>query len=145
MSKDGVKTISIYGITGSVGQSAFNVIKNSSSKFIVDTIVAKENVDDLANISKIISPKIVIIQNKSKEKRLRILLKDKKIDIRSGKSAILEASKRKVDIFIAAITGIAGLDSIINCIPNVKILALANKESLVCMGKIIVENAKKHN
>ena len=145
MSNDEVKTISIYGITGSVGQSAFNVIKNSSSKFVVDTIVAKENVDDLVNISKIICPKIVIIQNKSKEKRLRTLLKDKKIDIRSGKSAILEASKRKVDIFIAATTGIAGLDSIINCIPNVKILALANKESLVCMGKIIVENAKKHN
>ena len=54
MSNDEVKTISIYGITGSVGQSAFNVIKNSSSKFIVDTIVAKENVDDFANISKII-------------------------------------------------------------------------------------------
>ena len=64
MSNDEVKTISIYGITGSVGKSAFNVIKNSSSKFVVDTIVAKENVDDLVNISKIICPKIVIIQNK---------------------------------------------------------------------------------
>ena len=78
-------------------------------------------------------------------KKLRILLSKEKCEIQSGEIAVIKASARKVDIFIAAITGIAGLKSTINCIKHVKLIALANKESLVCFGENIIKSAKSNN
>ena len=139
------KTISIFGSTGSVGLSSVDVILQYPEKFIVDTIVAKSNIKKLAEVAKLLKPKLVIVCDGSKVKKLRILLSKEKCEIQSGEIAVIEASARKVDIFIAAITGIAGLRSTINCIKHVKLIALANKESLVCFGENIMKSAKSNN
>ena len=139
------KTISIFGSTGSVGLSSVDVILQYPEKFIVDTIVAKSNIKKLAEVAKLLKPKLVIVCDGSKVKKLRILLSKEKCEIQSGEIAVIEASARKVDIFIAAITGIAGLRSTINCIKHVKLIALANKESLVCFGENIIKSAKSNN
>ena len=139
------KTISIFGATGSVGLSSVDVIMQYPEKFIVDTIVAKSNIKKLAEVAKLLKPKLVIVSDGSKAKKLRILLSKEKCEIQSGEIAVIQASTRKVDIFIAAITGIAGLRSTINCIEHVKLIALANKESLVCFGENIIKSAKSNN
>ena len=139
------KTISIFGSTGSVGLSSVDVILQYPEKFIVDTIVAKSNIKKLAEVAKLLKPKLVIVCDGSKVKKLRILLSKEKCEIQSGEIAVIKASARKVDIFIAAITGIAGLRSTINCIKHVKLIALANKESLVCFGENIIKSAKSNN
>ena len=139
------KTISIFGATGSVGLSSVDVILQYPEKFIVDTIVAKSNIKKLAEVAKLLKPKLVIACDGSKVKKLRILLNKEKCEIQSGEIAVIKASARKVDIFIAAITGIAGLRSTINCIKHVKLIALANKESLVCFGENIIKSAKSNN
>ncbi|MBE53377.1 MAG: 1-deoxy-D-xylulose-5-phosphate reductoisomerase [Pelagibacterales bacterium] len=139
------KTISIFGSTGSVGLSSVDVILQYPEKFIVDTIVAKSNIKKLAEVAKLLKPKLVIVCDGSKVKKLRILLSKEKCEIQSGEIAVIKASARKVDIFIAAITGIAGLRSTINCIKHVKLIALANKESLVCFGENIMKSAKSNN
>ena len=139
------KTISIFGSTGSVGLSSVDVILQYPEKFIVDTIVAKSNIKKLAEVAKLLKPKLVIVCDGSKVKKLRILLSKEKCEIQSGEIAVIKASARKVDIFIAAITGIAGLKSTINCIKHVKLIALANKESLVCFGENIIKSAKSNN
>ena len=139
------KTISIFGATGSVGLSSVDVIMQYPEKFIVDTIVAKSNIKKLAEVAKLLKPKLVIVCDGIKVKKLRILLSKEKCEIQSGEIAVIQASARKVDIFIAAITGIAGLRSTINCIEHVKLIALANKESLVCFGENIIKSAKSNN
>ena len=139
------KTISIFGSTGSVGLSSVDVILQYPEKFIVDTIVANNNIKKLAEVAKLLKPKLVIVCDGSKVKKLRILLSKEKCEIQSGEIAVIKASARKVDIFIAAITGIAGLRSTINCIKHVKLIALANKESLVCFGENIIKSAKSNN
>ena len=139
------KTISIFGATGSVGLSSVDVIMQYPEKFIVDTIVAKSNIKKLAEVAKLLKPKLVIVCDGIKVKKLRILLSKEKCEIQSGEIAVIQASTRKVDIFIAAITGIAGLRSTINCIEHVKLIALANKESLVCFGENIIKSAKSNN
>ncbi len=139
------KTISIFGATGSVGLSSVDVIMQYPEKFFVDTIVAKSNIKKLAEVAKLLKPKLVIVCDGIKVKKLRILLSKEKCEIQSGEIAVIQASTRKVDIFIAAITGIAGLRSTINCIEHVKLIALANKESLVCFGENIIKSAKSNN
>ena len=145
MNSSSPKTISIFGATGSVGLSSVDVILQYPEKFIVDTIVAKSNIKKLAEVAKLLKPKLVIACDGSKVKKLRILLNKEKCEIQSGEIAVIKASARKVDIFIAAITGIAGLRSTINCIKHVKLIALANKESLVCFGENIMKSAKSNN
>ena len=145
MNSSSPKTISIFGVTGSVGMSSVDVILQYPEKFIVDTIVAKSNIKKLAEVAKLLKPKLVIVCDGSKVKKLRILLSKEKCEIQSGEIEIIKASARKVDIFIAAITGIAGLRSTINCIKHVKLIALANKESLVCFGENIMKSAKSNN
>ena len=145
MNSSSPKTISIFGATGSVGLSSVDVIMQYPEKFIVDTIVAKSNIKKLAEVAKLLKPKLVIVCDGIKVKKLRILLSKEKCEIQSGEIAVIQASARKVDIFIAAITGIAGLRSTINCIEHVKLIALANKESLVCFGENIIKSAKSNN
>jgi len=136
------KIVSIFGVTGSVGKSTQEIIKLNSEKFIVDTIVCNNDVRGLVSAAKLLKPNIVIINDTDKYIELKKNLEDYNIEILTGNDSIIEASKRKVDILIAAISGFAGLNSTFSCIGNTGILALANKESIVCAGPIFLNKVK---
>ena len=139
------KSISIFGITGSIGISSQEVIMLNKNNFIVDTIVAKDNVEGLIKAAILLKPRLVIISNKEKFIDLKDALSMSGSRLEYGEEAILEASKRSVDIFVAAITGNAGLNTTYSCIGNAKTIALANKESIVCAGPILINEAKLKN
>ena len=139
------KTISIFGITGSIGISSQEVIMLNKNNFIVDTIVAKDNVEGLIKAAILLKPRLVIISNKEKFIDLKDALSMSDSRLEYGEEAILEASKRSVDIFVAAIIGYAGLNTTYSCIGNAKTIALANKESIVCAGPILINEAKLKN
>lgn len=139
------KSISIFGITGSIGISSQEVIMLNKNNFIVDTIVAKDNVEGLIKAAILLKPRLVIISNKEKFIDLKDALSMTDSRLECGEEAILEASKRSVDIFVAAIIGYAGLNTTYSCIGNAKTIALANKESIVCAGPILINEAKLKN
>jgi len=139
------KSISIFGVTGSVGVSTQEVILLDKKKFIVDTIVSNENVKGLIKAAILLKPKLVIISNKDKFIELKDALSMSDMKVEYGEESILEASKRAVDIFVAAIIGYAGLNTTYSSIGNAKTIALANKESLVCAGPILINKAKLKN
>ena len=139
------KSISIFGITGSIGISSQEVIMLNKNNFIVDTIVAKDNVEGLIKAAILLKPRLVIISNKEKFIDLKDALSMSDSRLEYGEEAILEASKRSVDIFVAAIIGYAGLNTTYSCIGNAKTIALANKESIVCAGPILINEAKLKN
>jgi 1-deoxy-D-xylulose-5-phosphate reductoisomerase len=139
------KSISIFGITGSIGISSQEVIMLNKNNFIVDTIVAKDNVEGLIKAAILLKPRLVIISNKEKFIDLKDALSMSDSSLEYGEEAILEASKRSVDIFVAAIIGYAGLNTTYSCIGNAKTIALANKESIVCAGPILINEAKLKN
>jgi len=95
--------------------------------------------------AKLLKPSLVIINNNEKFIELKNALKNYDISIASGTEAIIEASRRNVDILVAAISGFAGLNSTINAIGSANIIALANKESIVCAGPILLNKAKNSN
>ena len=139
------KSISIFGVTGSIGISSQEVIMLNKNNFIVDTIVAKDNVEGLIKAAILLKPRLVIISNKEKFIELKDALSISGSRLEYGEEAILEASKRSVDIFVAAIIGYAGLNTTYSCIGNAKTIALANKESIVCAGPILINEAKLKN
>ena len=140
-----VKSISIFGITGSVGKSTQEVICNNLDSFLVDTIVAKKNVKDLIKAAILLKPKKVVIYDNNKFGELKLALGSYDMEISSGEECVLEAAKRKVDIFVAAIVGYEGLYTTYNSIPYAKTIALANKESMVCAGNLIMEKSKLYD
>ena len=85
---------------------------------------------------------MAIINNNKKYLELKNALKNYDISTASGSDAIIDASKRRIDVLVAGISGFAGLNSTINAIGNANIIALANKESIVCAGPILLNKAK---
>jgi len=136
------KIISIFGVTGSVGSSTLDIIKLNAQNFIVDTIVSNNNVQGLIQAAKLLKPNLAIINNNKKYLELKNALKNYDISTASGSDAIIDASKRRIDVLVAGISGFAGLNSTINAIGNANIIALANKESIVCAGPILLNKAK---
>ena len=92
----------------------------------------------------LLNPKKAIIYDNTKFGELKRALNNYDIEISSGKESVLEAAKRNVDIFVAAIVGYEGLYTTYNSMPYVKTIALANKESMVCAGNLIMERCKKY-
>ncbi|MDB3955977.1 1-deoxy-D-xylulose-5-phosphate reductoisomerase [Alphaproteobacteria bacterium] len=136
------KSISIFGVTGSIGISTQEVILLNKNNFTVDTIVANEDVKGLIKAAILLKANLVIINSKNNFIELRDALSDYECEVQCGKEAILDASKRTVDIFVAAIIGYAGLITTYSSIGNAKTIALANKESIICAGPLLLKQAK---
>ena len=135
-----MKSVSILGSTGSVGSQAIDIIVNSNNAFCVDNLVAKSNIEKLAHQGKLVNATTVVIEQDNLYKPLQDLLFGSNIKVKAGHKAIIEASQQS-DIIIAAISGYAGLKSTLAAVQSGKCVGIANKESLVCAGKLIHRSA----
>ncbi len=143
------KTISIFGSTGSIGRTAIEVIKkHNNSKFNIEinTLTAQNNYKILAKQALELNPKYVVIGNEKYYLELKKELSSlKNCQILSGKEAISEVAKIHCDLMLSAIVGIAGMIPTYNALNAKSNIALANKESMVCAGDILMNTAKKNN
>ena len=139
-----MKRISIFGSTGSIGESTLNVIRENPDLFEVVTLVAGKNIQKLIEQIKEFKPKNVYITSKENADKLENL--GLNLHIYYGEKGMEEISKlTDFDIGVSALVGIAGLKPTYNMIKNGKIVALANKEVLVAGGKLIMDTAKENN
>lgn len=138
-----IKNITIFGSTGSIGKNAINIIKRFPQKYKVTTLVAQNSVKILAQQANLLQPEFVIIENEEKYQDLKSLI-NYKCNILSGRCEVENIAKTKCDLMISAIMGFAGMIPTINAIKAGTDIAIANKESLVCAGSIIIDLAKKH-
>lgn len=140
-----MKTIAIFGSTGSIGKSTVAVIKNAPEKFKVKILVARNDVKTLIYQALELDPEFVVIENLEHFLELKTALKNlKNCQILCGAEAILEVAKIHCDLMISAIVGSAGMLPTLNAIRVKTNIALANKESLVCAGNFLNQEAKKH-
>lgn len=134
-----MKKISILGSTGSIGVNALDVIGSHPDKFKVVGLAAGENYELLLSQIERFKPKIASLFNKTGADKLKQRLHDKKIKITSGIDGAIEvAVLDDADIVISAIVGSAGLIPTLSAIKSGKTIALANKETLVMAGEIIM-------
>lgn len=138
-----MKNIVILGSTGSIGTQALDVIENSNELNAV-CLAAKSNVKLLCEQARKFNVKAVCIVDKDKEKELKLLLNDTSVCVVSGMEGLnYLASYKDADIVLNSVVGMAGLIPTITAIENKKTIALANKETLVCAGEIVMRKAKE--
>lgn len=141
-----MKEIAIFGSTGSIGKNAIEVIKDNLDKFRVVSLVAKNDFKTLISQALILKPEKVVIQNEKHFITVKEALKSlNKTEVLSGENAVLEVAKIKCDLFLSAIVGFAGMIPTMNAIKAGSNVGLANKESLVCAGEFLINEAKKRN
>ena len=140
----GVRRVSIFGSTGSVGVNTLDLISAASNKFQVEVLTANENVGLLAEQAKGLGARLAVIADESLFGELKSLLSGTGIEVAAGRQALIEAASIKVDWVMSAIVGAAGLAPTLAAIRTGAIIALANKEALVCGGDLVLEDVKKY-
>lgn len=140
-----MKNILLLGSTGSIGISTLNVLREFIDQFNVFAITANSNIDLLYNQILEFHPQFVVVRDKIKANILRSKVGDicKVLDSEEG---LIEVTKNgDYDILVSALVGFAGLAPTIESIKRGKRIALANKETLVAAGKMVIGLAKKYN
>ena len=139
------KRIAIFGSTGSIGTQALEVIAAHSEKFSVEILTAHTNDELLIKQSLQFNPNIVVIGDEKKYQKVKEALAKTPVKVFCGEEALDDvAAMDCYDIMIAAIVGFAGLKSTISAIENGKTIALANKETLVVAGDIVMRKAAEN-
>ena len=139
------KRVAIFGSTGSVGRQALEVIAANKERFSVEVLTAQSNEDLLIKQAIEFSPHIVIIGEERKYPKVREALANKPVKVFTGEQALQEVASMDIyDIMLAAIVGFAGLMPTLRAIEKGKAIALANKETLVVAGDIIMRKAVEH-
>ena len=136
------KRIALFGSTGSIGRQALEVIDANSSAFSVEVLTAQTNDDLLIKQALHFKPDIVVIGDEKKYGNVKAALAAHPVKVFAGEKALEEvAAMDSYDMMLAAIVGFAGLRPTLRAIENGKAIALANKETLVVAGDIVMQKA----
>jgi 1-deoxy-D-xylulose-5-phosphate reductoisomerase len=139
------KRIAIFGSTGSIGTQALDVIANNPDKFSVEVLTAQHNADLLIKQAQKFDPNIVVIGDEQKLDKVKQALSGTNTKVFCGESALEEvAGMDCYDMMLAAIVGFAGLRPTLKAIESGKAVGLANKETLVVAGDIVMKKAVEH-
>lgn len=140
-----MKTVSVFGATGSIGQNTLDLIKRDPEAYDVVALTGGRNVTALAAEAIALKADVAVIDDVTLFADLRSLLSGSGVEAACGADAIKEAATRPCDWTMSAIVGAAGLAPGWAALEQGKTLALANKESLVTAGPILMDHAKAHN
>ncbi len=139
-----MKNIAILGSTGSIGQSSLEVIKNLPEQFRVTYLTANKNIDLLQKQIAQFHPRGVVVLDSCNASLLRKVLGEK-TEVHAGEEGLLEIVGRDdVDIVVSSLVGFAGLRPTIAAIRHRKTIALANKETLVVAGQLMMSLVKEY-
>ena len=134
-----VKTISILGATGSIGSQSIDVIKNNPEHFKLGAISVGRNMVKLKEILTDFRPELVSVQDEKDARGLSKLYPE--IHFSYGEEGLIEVASSKTDLLLTAIMGSVGLKPTLSAIDQGTDIALANKETLVAAGDIVMKRA----
>lgn len=139
------RQLAILGSTGSIGTQALEVVSEHSDLFEVYALTANNQVDLLINQARKYMPEVVVIANERKYPELKEALEDLPIKVWAGADAIAQmVQSEPIDMVLTAMVGYSGLRPTISAIKAGKAIALANKETLVVAGELIMRLAAEH-
>lgn len=135
------KRLSILGSTGSIGRQSLEVI--AALPLSVGALTAQKSVLQMEKQARAVRPELVVLTDEPSARDLKTRLADTNIRVVGGEEGLVEAATLDgVDTVLTAVVGVAGLKPTVAAIENGKTIALANKETLVCGGKLVTELAK---
>ena len=139
-----MKSLSILGATGSIGQSTLDLVRRQPDAFSVEVLTAQANVDGLAQAAKDVKAKRAVIGDESHYAALKAALAGTGIEVSAGRAAVIDAAACGADWTMASIVGCAGLEPVMAAIQRGGTIALANKESLVSAGDVLMAAVRDH-
>ncbi len=131
------RTVTVLGATGSVGCNTVDLLARNREIFRVVALTANSNVGLLAEQAHLLEPQLAVIGDPDKRDDLQDALQGTVVEVMAGEAAIIEAASRPADILVAAIVGAAGLRPTLAASRQGSIVAIANKECLVCAGDLV--------
>ena len=141
-----MKNIAVLGSTGSIGTQTLDVVRANPERLCVKALAAGHNITQLESQIREFHPQIAAVWDEEKAKKLRICTADLPVKIVSGMEGLLEiAQMEEAEVLVTAIVGMIGIRPTIAAIKAGKDIALANKETLVTAGHIIMPLAKEYN
>ncbi len=138
-----IRRVTVLGATGSVGASTLDLIGRDPERFPVEALTAGSNVQRLVELAKLHRPRFAAIADERQFAALKEGLAGTGIEAGAGESAVIEAADRPAGWVMAAIVGAVGLGPTYAAIRRGALVALANKEALVCAGALMTGEAKR--
>lgn len=141
-----MKKITILGATGSIGTQTLDVVRRNQGDFEVVALTASENVQKMAELIREFMPSYAVMKNEEKAEELRNAISPSGCQILSGMEGFIQVSTLpQTEVVVAAMVGMIGLRPVMEAIRAGKDIALANKETLVTAGHIIMPLAKEYD
>ena len=142
-----MKRITILGSTGSIGTQTLDVVRKNKDKFQVVAISANSSIDLLLEQIMEFSPKYVAVYNEESALKLKEMIPENiNIEVLSGMDGLVKICQlEEVNVVLTAVVGMIGLVPTMAAIKAKKTIALANKETLVTVGELVMSEAKKNN
>ncbi|MCX7380251.1 MAG: 1-deoxy-D-xylulose-5-phosphate reductoisomerase [Alphaproteobacteria bacterium] len=139
-----MKTVTILGSTGSVGTQTASLLQAAPERFRVRALVGGRNVAVLAAQARALGAEWAVVADAALHGDLVAALAGSGVRCAAGRAAVIEAAALPVDWTMAAITGAIGLEPTLAAIRGGGVVALANKEALVCAGEVMLEAVRAH-
>jgi 1-deoxy-D-xylulose-5-phosphate reductoisomerase len=139
----GVRTVTVLGATGSIGDSTMDLLRGSRGRYRVEALTANSNVEVLVKLAREFEARFVAVADPTRFGELKDALAGSGIECGVGEGAIIEAASRPADWLMAAVSGAAGLKPALAAVDRGTTIALANKECLVCAGDFFMQRAAK--
>ena len=136
-----MRRVSILGATGSVGQNTIDLISRAPEEYKVVALTGGQNIERLAQDAIALSADVAVTADESRLDELRAALSGSDVEAAAGSNGLKEAAARPSDWVMSAIVGAAGLAPGLAALEQGSTLALANKESLVCAGPLMLQTA----
>jgi 1-deoxy-D-xylulose-5-phosphate reductoisomerase len=135
------RRVTILGATGSIGASTIDLIKRAPQNYRVEAISARRNAAALAKIAREVGARAAVVADPAAYAELKGALAGSGIEAAAGEAALIEAAQRPAEWVMAAISGAIGLKPTLAAIERGAMVALANKECLVCAGALFMRRA----
>lgn len=138
------RRVSIFGATGSIGQNTIDLIARDRDAYQVVALTGGANIAQLARDARDLGAELAVTAHEDRLDDLRSALAGSGIEAAAGRAALVEAATRPTDWVMSAIVGAAGLEPGLRALEQGAVLALANKESMVCAGPLMLRTAREH-
>ncbi len=137
-----MRRVSIFGATGSIGQNTIDLIARQREEYDIVALTGGSNIGQLAKDARKLGAQLAVTAHEDRLDDLRDALAGSGVEAAAGQAALTEAASRPADWVMSAIVGSAGLAPGLAALEQGSTLALANKETLVCAGKLVLETAE---
>jgi 1-deoxy-D-xylulose-5-phosphate reductoisomerase len=135
------RSVTLLGATGSIGASTIDLLKRESGRYRVEAVSANKSAAALAALARELDARFAAVGDPSAYRELKDALAGTGIAVGAGPDALIEAAQRPAQLVIGAITGAAGLKPTLAAAERGVIVAIANKECLVCAGGLFMRRA----